>query len=77
MLIKIGIIANKSQVYAQLRLCNQVGGNQIYPRSSQPLANLGILLVTAVDMCRQQEAGLQGFIYSTVDNKHTHITQTE
>ena len=36
MLIKIGIITNKSQLYTQLRECNQVGGNPIYPRSSQP-----------------------------------------
>ena len=27
---------DKSQLCAQLRVCNQVGGNPIYPRSSQP-----------------------------------------
>ncbi len=26
----------KFQLCAQLRVCNQVGGNPIYPRSSQP-----------------------------------------
>lgn len=32
----IGIDISKSQLCAQLRVCNQVGGNPIYPRSSQP-----------------------------------------
>jgi len=30
------LLFDKSQLCAQLRVCNQVGGNPIYPRSSQP-----------------------------------------
>ena len=32
----VGPEAIKFQLCAQLRVCNQVGGNPIYPRSSQP-----------------------------------------
>ena len=32
----IDITGSQSQLCAQLRVCNQVGGNPIYPRSSQP-----------------------------------------
>lgn len=32
----MGYINDKFQLCAQLRVCNQVGGNPIYPRSSQP-----------------------------------------
>lgn len=33
---ELNSIENKYQLCAQLRVCNQVGGNPIYPRSSQP-----------------------------------------
>ena len=33
---RISLSEYKNQLCAQLRVCNQVGGNPIYPRSSQP-----------------------------------------
>ena len=33
---RINRIVDRFQLCAQLRVCNQVGGNPIYPRSSQP-----------------------------------------